>query len=413
MTKLFANMALPRFYAMPIFAALALKSGVDAFYESNGVKYLYFMFLLFGVFLLRTGKGFERSKLKSEGSYQSMLWLVCAAYFSFLTLLMFQEGGSPQMVFKIVSPFIFFGLVVAAKEDTLPFAMAVGAVLNIVGNAALMPFDYGWIYWGAVHTFKGFYLFKTDLAYSVASSLLVYAAWVRFKVTPMYVVLATLCVIEVVLANSRMNYITLLIVLVFIAVKNGTRWTSLLGYGAFFGVLAGVAMLLYDPSKVLGFDTSNMESFTQGRDRIVSVLWKYGLSTYSPLELLFGRGLFADLIIYMENVSDGEAYGAHNDYLFQVMTQGITGPILNILGWWLVYKIANSAGRREWATGLAAVGFLLYLTQGFTTTTSLYALKTWPLATVLLMIYCSPDDQRSLEPRRVRTKPKPTAVSLV
>lgn len=407
------GMKLPRFYAIPMFLALSLKSGVDAFFEVNAVKYLYFFLLVFGVFFLRTGRGYARSENHpSEGNTQSLLWAYVVTYFTFLVLLMLFQNGQPQMIFKIVSPFIFFGLAVAAKDESFPFAIALGAALNILGNAALLPFEYGWTYWGGIHTFKGFYLFKTDLAFSLATSLLIYAGWVRFRMTPTFIVLALLSVGMVILANSRMNYVTLLIVLIYIAVKNGTKPSSLLIYGAFLATVGGVAITLYDPTKLLGFDTSNMESFTQGRDRIVSVLLKYGLATYTPLELLFGRGLFADLIIYMNNVSGGELHGAHNDYLYQLVSQGITGIIIHTTGWVLLYKISKSAGTRRWAKGFAFVAFALYYTQAFSMTVSLFALKTWPIATILLLIYCYPDETED-EANLVPVKKKSTAVSLV
>lgn len=382
----------PTFYAAPIFLAVALKSGVDAFFEVNVVKYLYFFLLIFGVFFMRTGRAFDR-QLQSRGvnNLQSVLWVYVMLYFTFLVMLMMVQNGSPQMIFKIVSPFIFFGLLVAAKDKSLPFALALGAALNILANAALIPFDFGWTYWGGVRTFKGFYMFKTDLSYSLATSVLIYAAWNRYKPTPDLLILALVSVGMVVLANSRANYLTMLMVLAFIAYKNGTRPAVLAGYAAFLGVVAALVMFLYDPSK-LGFDTSNMGSLTQGRDRILEVLFRYGLATYGPLELLFGRGLYADLLIYMENVSDGVPHGAHNDYLYQMTTQGLFGLAMNFSGWYLVWRIANSAGRRQWAAGLAFVAFLMYLVQGMTMTVSLFALKTWPLASVLLLIFASPDE---------------------
>lgn len=383
---------LPTFFAIPIFLAVALKSGVDAFFEVNVVKYLYFFLLIFGVFFFRTGRGFDRQQGKAGGSsLQSILWVYVMLYFTFLVLLMLWQNGSPQMIFKIVSPFIFFGLLVAACDKSLPFALAVGAVLNIVANAALLPFDYGWTYWGGVHTFKGFYLFKTDLSYSLASSTLIYAAWNRYRPTPEFLALALMSVIMVVLANSRANFATMALVLAFIAYKNGARPAVLAGYAAFLGLLIGVVMFLYDPTKYLGFDTSNMGGFTQGRDRIVEVLFRYGLASYGPLELLFGRGLYADLLIYMENISDGIPHGAHNEYLYQLVTQGIFGFSMNLFGWVLLYRIANSNGPRHWAKGLAFVAFTMYFVQGLTMTVSLFALKTWPLATVLLLIYASAD----------------------
>ncbi|HIV69707.1 MAG TPA: O-antigen ligase family protein [Candidatus Aquabacterium excrementipullorum] len=384
---------LPTFYAIPIFLAIALKSGVDAFFEVNSVKYLYFLLLLFGVFFLRTGRGFTRTAQQpgEVNNLQSRLWVFVMLYFTFLTLVMILQNGSPQMVFKIVSPFIFFGLLIAAQDKSLAFAMALGAALNILVNAAFMPFDYGWVYWGGIRTFKGFYMFKTDLSYSMAASVLVYAAWNRYKPTLDFLLLAAIAVVMVVLANSRANYLTMALVLAFIAYKNGTRPALLAGYAAFLGLVGGLALFLYDPQKYLGFDMSNMGSFTQGRDRIAEVLLRYGLATYGPLELLFGKGLYADLLIYMENVSDGEPNGAHNDFLYQITTQGIFGLAMNVFGWYLVYRITMSKGRREWARGLIFIAFAMYIVQGLTMAVSLYALKTWPLAMILLLVHISPD----------------------
>jgi O-Antigen ligase len=401
------RMTLPRFYAAPMFLALCLKSGVDAFFEVNAVKYLYFFLLLFGVFFLRTGRGYaSKEPTRAEGNLQIQLWLFVIVYFTFLSLLMMFANGSPQLIFKIVSPFIFFGLIVAAKDESLLFAMVIGSVLNIVANAALLPFDYGWTYWGGVRTFKGFYMFKTDLAYSLATSLLVYAAWVRFKLTPVFLVLALAVVIQVILANSRMNYLVLAIVLVFIALKNGAKPSSLLIYGVFLGLLAAIAVYMWDPKKYLGFDISNIGAFTQGRDRIVSILITYGLATYSPLELLFGRGLYADMLLYMRYVQEGTVYGAHNDYMYQLVTQGVTGLFLHVYGWYLVYKIVVSAGERRWAKGLILTTFLLYASQGMTMTVSTFALKTWPIASLLLMVYLTPDDKhdtvKAVEPKPVK-----------
>lgn len=397
-----SKFAFPKFYAAPIFLALCLKSGVDAFFEINSIKYLYLFLLIFGVFFLRTGRGFSGGKSRGSGDLQSVLWAHVVVYFTFLTLLMIFQNGAPQLIFKIVSPFIFFGLVVAAADDSLPFAIAIGAAINILANAALLPFDYGWVYWGSVHTFKGFYLFKTDLAYGVSTSLLAFAAWNRYKLDPLYVVLALLTVVQVVLANSRLNYLTLVLVLAFVAIKNGANPKTLLLYGGFLGVLAGIAMALYDSSKLLNFDMSNMEGFSQGRDRVISILLKYGLANYSPTEWLFGRGLYADLMIFMENVGGGQVYGSHNEYLYLIVSQGVVGTFLNVSAWVLLYKISKSVGVQPWASGLAGVAFLLYLVQGATTTMSLYALKTWPLATILMLIFASRCDSENVTPAKQR-----------
>ena len=129
---------------------------------------------------------------------------------------------------------------------------------------------------------------------------------------------------------------------------------------------------------------------------------RYGLATYGPLELIFGRGLYADLIIYIENVSDGVPHGAHNDYFYQLITQGMFGLAMNLSGWYLVYRIATSNGPRHWAKGLAAVAFAMYFIQGLTMTVSLFALKTWPLAMIMMLIYASPDEEGDLAKQQTK-----------
>jgi len=69
---------------------------------------------------------------------------------------------------------------------------------------------------------------------------------------------------------------------------------------------------------------------------------------------------------------------------------------MNLFGWYLVYRIATSNGPRQWAKGLAAVAFAMYFIQGLTMTVSLFALKTWPLAMIMMLIYSSPDEAEDL-----------------
>jgi len=69
---------------------------------------------------------------------------------------------------------------------------------------------------------------------------------------------------------------------------------------------------------------------------------------------------------------------------------------MNLFGWYLVYRIATSNGPRQWAKGLAAVAFAMYFIQGLTMTVSLFALKTWPLAMIMMLIYAYPDEPDDL-----------------
>jgi len=268
----------------------------------------------------------------------------------------------------------------------LIYALAVGAFLTIVINAALLPFEYGWVVWGSVRTFKGYYFFKTDLAYALCFSVLIFACYERNKITPVLATVVLIAAVEVVLANSRTNYISFFLVVIFLAVKEGISLRSIIRYSLLLALLGIAAAILYDPTKLLGFDTSNQEAFTQGR----SVTWDHllaSLAEYSPLEWLFGRGPFADLLLSIEMHGAGQmAHNAHNEMLHLLYTQGIFGTAVYIILWLMMFKMSASLEMPIWLRGTAAMGLILFLLQGMTTVMSSFATKTWPLVMVLLAV---------------------------
>lgn len=377
---------LPPFSSWLLLLLVMAKPLADAFYEQATVKYGYMLLLLIGALLAKYGQVFQWVKPDPRNkSLFAFLWLI-TLYFFFHFGLAITYGGSLSEIFKIVSPFVFFVLVAYAADRWLIYALATGAVLTIVVNAALLPFDYGWVSWGSVNTFKGYYFFKTDLAYALTFSVLLYAFYARNSITPILALLMLIAAVEVVLSNSRLNYLTFLCVVIFIAVKQGMSLRSIIRFGIIFGLLAVVVALLYDPTKLLGFDMSNEAAFTQGR----SVTWRNLLVAQADSSLsqwLFGRGAYADLILSADLKGIGEtAHNAHNEFLHLLFTQGIVGSSIYVALWAMMFRMSLSQGMPAWARGTAAMALLLFMLQGMTAVVSSYASKTWPLVMVLLAL---------------------------
>lgn len=376
----------PPFSSLPLHLLVMVKPLTDAFYEMAAVKYGYMALLVFSAFLAKSGQILHRSAAdpRNESVFFYTCLIILYTFFLFGLTLIYE--GSPTEIFKIISPFVFFVLVVLAADRWIIYALAFGAVFNIVINAALLPLDFGWVMWGSVHTFKGYYFYKTDLAYAMSFSVLIYAFYAHNSITPVLALLMTIAAVEVVLANSRLNYLSFLCVAVFIAVKEGISLRAIIRYGLLFGMLAVIVLLLYDPTKLLGFDTSNKEAFTQGRN----VTWEHllrELANYTPIEWLFGRGMFSDVLLSAQYEGPGqEAYNAHNEILHLLYTQGIFGiAIYTVLWVWMFYK-SHSLGIPKWARGTAMMGIFLMMFQGTMEVTSSYATKTWPLVMVLLAL---------------------------
>lgn len=377
---------LPPFSSVPLLFLVMAKPLADAFYEVEAVKYAYILLLAFASLFAKSGQVFSRSPPDPRNKELfAYIWLV-SFYFAFLFGLLLAYGGTLSEIFKIVSPFAFFVLVAYAADRWLIYALAAGAALTIVVNAGFLPFSYGWVTWGTVKTFKGYYFFKTDLAYALSFSVLIFAFYVRNSITPIFAVLMLIAAAEVILSNSRLNYLTFLCVVVFVAAKEGMSLRSMIRYGLLFAVLGLVVALLYDPTKLLSFDTSNEAAFTQGR----SVTWGHlfeALGNYSPVDWLFGRGAFADLIVSMENTSAGQAaHNAHNEFLHMLFTQGIIGSAFYAFLWLRTFRMSYSPHMPAWTRGTGAVALVLFLLQGMTAVVSSFATKTWPLVMVLLAL---------------------------
>jgi hypothetical protein len=390
-----ANDNSPPFSLWPLLLVIIAKPLADAFYETNAVKYGYMLALFYTAYFARCGHALNRTRGEASGDGVLGFVGLVAVYFYFLFGLGISFGGSLQQMFKIVSPFIFFALVAFAAGRHMGPALAIGAALVIVANAALIPFDFGWKTWGGVKTFKGIYYFKTDLAYALTLSVLMLAIHFRFAARPLLLATMALAALQVVLANSRLNYLAYALVLAFIAVQGGMSLRNLVRYGLLTAALAAIVAYTYGANKMLGFDVGNLGAFMQGRNQIWYHLFD-SLLGFSPLQWLFGKGMYADILLSAEKTNIYMAHNAHNEFLHLIYTQGIVGLGLYVFLWYRMFRIAFGAGVAGWLrhAGYAAAG--LFLLQSLTAVVSSYATKTWPVVLVLLMIRAAArgDDSR-------------------
>ncbi len=377
----------PPFSALPLLLLVALKPLADAFYEVDAVKYGYMLALAFSSLLAVAGRAISRSQaIGRPVSLIPYLFLI-VFYFLYLFELTITYPGYIPEIFKVLSPFVFFFLVAVAMDRWMLSALAIGAVLTICVNAALLPIDFGWTAWGGARTFKGYYFFKTDLAYALCFAVLIFGLYSRNSITPIVASFAALAAIQIVLSNSRLNYLTFVIVVAFFASKANLRLRSILPALLFLGFVLAIFSYLYDPATMVGFDTSNEEGFTQGR----SVIWKHifdSIATNTPVQWFFGRGMFADLLLSAGNLSltNGMAHNAHDEYLHLLYTQGIFGTAVYIVLWVAMYRHSRSTKLPTWAHGTAAIAIVIFLMQGATTVMSSFATKTWPLAMLFLAV---------------------------
>lgn len=378
----------PPFSSWLLLALIVAKPLSDALYEIDAVKYAYVMLLAAGALLARIGVAFGGSRADSRNRHLIAYVFLLVGYFYYLFGGALAHGGSLSAIFKIVSPFAFFVLVAFASDRWLIHALAAAAVLAIVINAALLPFDFGWVQWGGARTFKGYYFFKTDLAYALVFSLLVAAFYFHNRITPLLGILMLLTAVQVVFANSRLNYVTLLCVFVFLAFKQGFSARLLLGYGAVAAVLGVVALVAIDPSQLLSFDTSDMRSFSQGRSDIWAGLWA-GMTNFTFSEWMLGQGFFADSRLMADNsVAGQDIHNAHNELLHLLATQGIAGLVVYCGLWVWMYRMCRPRVMPAWARGTVLTAVIVYLFQGVTTVMSPFATKTWPLVMVFLAVRC-------------------------
>jgi hypothetical protein len=111
--------------------------------------------------------------------------------------------------------------------------------------------------------------------------------------------------------------------------------------------------------------------------------------SFSATEWLFGRGLYADLMLFAENTTTGDVHNAHNEALHLLITEGLFGLVLYGALWLTMHQFATSAKLPSWSRGVSAFACALLALQSMTAVVSSYASKTWPVVFLLLAVAAS------------------------
>ncbi len=383
-----------RFSEVFLLVVLALKPGMDALYELPAAKYLYMLTLICAGLLAYAGKSYSSHSVRvrtkapptRDSALRILFWIF--SYTAFLYVTAVVNGGSLHEIFKIVSPFIFYLLVRGNISRNFRYAILALALLVIFANAALLPLDYGWTYWGSVRIFKGFYYFKTDLAFSIVTSLVLIGIFYDFRMHPIFVTAMVLGAIEVVLSNARLNYLTFALFLIFLFWRNGVSLGRLFGSAVIVAAVGGIGLALYDQATQLSpFDLSDVNRFTQGREQIWHILVTEGLLKGTVSDLLLGRGIWFDWFLINDyGYGFQQTHNAHNEFIHLLLTQGLLGLVLY---GWLWVRVTRDSLRQTTASGsvaLVAFAFGLLGLQSLTAVVSSYASKTWPIVLILLMM---------------------------
>ena len=371
-------------------AVLTMRPIVDILYESVPVKFLYMSSLFGAAYLAYAGRTLQNPGRLTNGlasrDGNAMVWVVLSGYLTFLLVLVAFRGGSIIEIFKVASPFLLYLAVAPNYSRHVGTAVAVSSWFVILANLALVPFDYGWVLWGSTMTLKGYFFFKTDLAFAVTAALLAIANHFRFRLNPWLVGAILITAVEVILSNSRMNYLTFALVTLFIMTKDHTHAMDIAMRVALAAAVVAVAVSLYDSRTFLSFDTSDIRGFTQGRTDIWDVLINEGLAKNSISEWLFGGGLNRDQMLYFEYGESSDVHNAHNEYLWELITQGVFGLCTYVTLWVFIVNDAMRKGGRPGSRQVALIAVLLLALQAMTSGISLIASKTFPVIFILLAL---------------------------
>lgn len=364
-----------------------VKPVVDALYFIGAAKYLYFIVFLAASAFAYIGQRVGGARYASEkGAFGLLYFLLFSTYLIFLVVLVVFKGGGGEEVIRKATPFVTLFLIVAIGVNIPLRAFKFVSLLVVIVNFSLIPTDYGWIYWGGVKTFKGVFFFKTDLAFAVTMALLAYYVSNGRRLSWDYAVVALMVVAMVIVSNSRLNYLLVMMVLVYSALDSGVSLKNLIRFGL-VAVSAGALIVgLYDSSKLLSpFDFDDVDRFTQGRNRVWDVLIDVGVYGASWQELFFGQGLRADGILSYQFDERKPVHDAHNELLHLLINQGFIGIVLYISLWavpirMLVLRLGVGNANR-----LCLFVIWLFFCQGLTTVLSSYYSKTWWLVFFILL----------------------------
>lgn len=378
----------PKFHALPLAITIALKPIADALYFIGAVKYIYFALLAASAlfYIVSSALYPNQTRVYSARRLSSGYFILLLLYFVFLLSHSVHEGTGAEEALKIISPFVAFALLYPATSAQLKRALVATAWLTIILATLLLPTEYGWRNWGGVSTFRGFYYFKTDLAYAITFALLLVLHQTDSKLSAQMIFLILLCGTMVILANSRLNYLSFAIVLIYIAAKNGVNIRSAARATIASASIAIAFYYLFDAERMLGFDIRDTNAFSQGRLPIWYRVLDAQLSSTS-LEWFLGRGLLADRVLSATSHAEGTGgRNAHNEYLQLLFNQGVVGTLAYMTMWAATWRQSFSENFRFATTSIALPALLIFMLQGMTGLVSVFASKTLALVWVFLVV---------------------------
>jgi len=370
----------------PAVLFLALKPVVDAFYAIEWVRVVYSLCLLVFIVFATIAISGPLPQTSRRGN----LLTLAAVLLAYGLLLISKNGVSALSVgeyAKILSPFAIYLLLSRRISTGYSVVLMLSAAVTLIGAAVLMPFEFGWQTWGFTRTFVGWYYFKTDVAFAAVTSLLMIALYRRF-VFDLWVALAAVTTVAIVVgANARLNYVTLGLVLSFILIKSRPDFVALAKVVTSAGVASLLAFVAYDHESALGLfeGITELESYTQGRAEIWEILISMGLAHFDLNAWLFGSGFGADVDLTMRFASGPEAYTAHNELLYLVLTQGLVGCVLYICAWGLLVRDATRYQWPPFLSGVVPLAVSVLVVQSLTANVSPFTTKTWPIVFIAFL----------------------------
>lgn len=375
-----------------------LKPIFDLFFFIDALKYLYMgllflsgAFAFFGSVRPYAFSSASKMGMNSHSNYSVIFFLLFSLYVLFLfSIGMYTKLDSNAIseIIKIISPFITVGIMVVCSKYDIRKKIATFLAIVVLVNFISLPFGFSWVMWGSVKTFKGFYYFKMDLAFSLLNCLVIYYFSTDRFFNKRFISLSLMVVVMIVLSNSRLNYLLLFLFFSYVAFVQGISLRSLVRIAILVAVIGLLVMFLYNPDKFISpFDVSNMDSFTQGRNHIWALIIDRGLLDADFFELLFGQGLFSDLELSNAYARSVAVHDAHNELLHLLMTQGVVGLFIYVALWFISvkYMLQNKVETGCGDKLFISMIFLFFVIQGVTAVISPFYLKTWWLVCCLVV----------------------------
>ena len=319
-----------------------LKPFVDMLYEYQVLDVLLMAICLLYFF-------FSFYKLSLKRIDKLVILLMVLFFLSFVR----NFDGWPQFL-KIESSFILYFLgrsyytkiyrtIKYIKKGFLP-VMAFSILAFITGL--------GFVYWGNVNTFRGFYYFKTDLALAMTQCFILCSFGCRND--KISYLISIFCILFIIISNARIYYFIILLYMLFavcyslekkrnrVIIKINGKWIVVV----FILIIVTALVMIWINSLIGGdyllLDTSNglySEANTQGR----SVVWAEIISIFinqDSISQLFGIDLCSD-------ISPSTGFNSHNVFLKVLFSTGYVGLLFFVIFLIKSLKLINSLRNRR------------------------------------------------------------------